>query len=69
MTTGPGFFGRLVNVRLLHAAREVHRVEERPTRVPQEPETLDVREVQRNRGASIIAEDLDHHAESLDAVA
>jgi hypothetical protein len=44
-------------------------MEESRTRVPEEPGTMDVREVQPNRGASIIAADLDHHAESLDAVA
>ena len=68
VTSRPGFFGRLVNLRLLRAAREVRRVEETPRRVPEGPTTLDVREIQ-NRGASIIAEDLDHYAESLDAVA
>jgi hypothetical protein len=30
---------------------------------------MDVREIQPSRGASIIAADLGHHAESLDAVA
>ena len=44
-------------------------MEESRTRVPVEPGTMDVREVEPNRGASIIAADLDHHAESLDAVA
>jgi hypothetical protein len=44
-------------------------MEESPTRVPEEPATMDVREIQPSRGASIIAADLGHHAESLDAVA
>jgi hypothetical protein len=69
VASGTGFFGRLANVRLLGASREVRRVEERPTGVPEEPAILDVREIQRNGEASIIAEDLDHHAERLDAVA
>ena len=69
LTGGPGFFSCLANVRLLAASREVRGMEESPTRVPQEPATMDVREVQPSRGASIIAADLDHHAESLDAVA
>jgi hypothetical protein len=69
LTSGPGFFSRLANVRLLPAVREVGRMEESPARVPEEPATMDVREVQPSRGASTIAADLDHHAESLDAVA
>ena len=69
LTGGPGFFSRLANVGLLAAAREVRGMEESRTRVPKETGTMDVREVQPNRGASIIAADLDHDAESLDAVA
>jgi len=52
VTSRPGFFKRLANLRPPAAAREVRGMEESPT-----------------RGASIIAADLDHHAESLDAVA
>jgi hypothetical protein len=69
LTGGPGFFSRLANVRLLAATREVHGMEESRRRLPEEPATMDVREVQPSRGASLIAADLDHHAESLDAVA
>jgi len=69
LTGGPGFFRRLANVRLLAATREVRGMEESRTRVPEEPGTMDVREVQPNRGAPIIVADLHHHAESLDAVA
>jgi hypothetical protein len=69
LTGRPGFFSRLANVRLLAATREVRGIEESRTRVREEPGTMDVREVQRNRGRSIIAADLDRHAESLDAVA
>jgi len=69
LTGRPGFFSRLANVRLLAATREVRGMEESRTRVPEEPGTMDVREGQPNRGASIIAADLDRHAESLDAVA
>jgi hypothetical protein len=68
-TGGPGFFSRLANVRLLAATCEVLGMDESRKRVPEEPGTMDVREVQPNRGASIIAADLDHRAESLDAVA
>ena len=68
-TSGLGFFSRLASVRLLAAAREVRGMEESPTRVPEEPGTMDVRDVQPSRGASIIAADLNHHAERLDAVA
>ena len=69
VTSRPGFISRLANLRLLAAAREVRSMEESPTRVPEEPATMDVREIQLSRGASIIATDLGHHAESLDAVA
>ena len=65
----PGFFSRLANVRLLPAARELRSMEETPMRVPEEPATMGVREIQPSRGASIIAAGLDHHAASLDAVA
>ena len=44
-------------------------IEESRTRIPEEPGAMDIRKGQPNRGASIIAADLDHHAESLDAVA
>ena len=60
-TSGLGLFSRLANVRLLAATREVRGMEE--------SRTIDGREIQPNRGASIIAADLDHRAESLDAVA
>ena len=69
LTSGPGFFSRLANVRLLAAVREVGSMEENPTRVPEEPATMAVREVQPSRGASTIAAALDHHTERLDAVA
>ena len=69
LTGASGLVSRLANVRLLAATREVRGIEESLTRIPEEPGTMDVREVEPNRGASIIAADLDHHAESLDAVA
>jgi hypothetical protein len=69
LTGGPGSFSRLANVRLLAAIRKLRGMEESRTRVPMEPGTMDVREVQPNRGASIIVADLDHDAQSLDAVA
>jgi hypothetical protein len=69
LTGGPGFFSRFANVRLLAATRDVRGLEKSRTRVPEEPGTIDVREVQPNRGASIIAVDLDHYTERLDAVA
>ena len=68
-TGGPGLFSRLANVRLLAATREVRGMEESRTRVLEGPGTTDVREVQSTRGASTVAADLDHHAESLDAAA
>ena len=69
VTGGPGFFSRLANVRFVAATRKVRGMEESRTRVPEEPGTMDAREIQPNRGASIVAADLDHYAESLDAVA
>ena len=69
VTSRPGFFSLLANLRLLGATREVRGMEESRTHVPEEPGTMDVRSVQPNRRASIIAADLDHYAESLDAVA
>ena len=69
LTGRPGFFSRLANVRLLAATRELRGMEESRTRVPMEHGTMDVREVQPNRGPSIVAADLDHDAQSLDAVA
>ena len=68
LTGGPGFFSRLANVRLLAATRELRGMEESRTRVPMQHGTMDVREVQPNRGPSIVAADLDH-AQRLDAVA
>ena len=69
VTSRTGFFSRFANVRLLAATREVRGMEESRRRLPEEPATMDVREVQASRGASIVAADLDQHAESLDAVA
>ena len=69
LTGGPGFFSCLASVRLLAGIRDLRGMEESRTRVSMEPGTMDVREVQPNRGASIIAADLDHDAQSLDAVA
>ena len=69
VTSRPGFFSLLANLRLLAAAREVRSTEESPTRVPEEPATMDVREIQPSRGTSIIAAGPGHDAESLDAVA
>ena len=69
VTSRPGFLSRLANLRPLAAAREVRRVEESPTRALEEPATIDIRETEPSRGASIIAADLGRHAESLDAVA
>jgi hypothetical protein len=69
LTGGPGFFSRLTNVRLLAATRELRGMEESRTRVPMQHGTMDVREVHPNRGPSIVAADLDHDAQRLDAVA
>jgi hypothetical protein len=69
VTNRPGFFSRLVHVGFLPADREGRSMEATPTRVPEEPGTMDVREVRSSRWAWIIAPDLDHHAEGLDAVA
>jgi hypothetical protein len=68
-TSGLGFFSRLANVRLLAGVREVGSIEENPTPLAEEPAKMGVREVLPTRRASIIAEDLDHHTEKLDAVA
>ena len=68
LTGGPGFFSRLANVRLLAATRELRGMEQSRTRVPMQHGTRD-REVQPNRGPSIVAADLDHDAQRLDAVA
>ena len=54
LTSGPGFFSWLANIRLLVAVREVNTVEETSARAPEKPATMDVREV---------------HTETLDAVA
>ena len=43
-------------------------MDENPTRVPEEPATKDVGELQPS-GASVIAADLNDHTERLDAVA
>jgi len=59
VTSGPGFLARLLNVRLLTAARDVRSAEESCRRVPEERATVDVREIPPNRGGSIIAADLD----------
>jgi hypothetical protein len=69
LTGAPGFFSRVANVRLLAATRELRNIKESRTRVPMEHGTMDAREVQPNRGPSIVAADLDHDAQSLDAVA
>jgi hypothetical protein len=68
-TGGPGFFSRLANARLLPATREMRGMKESRAPEPGAPGTMDAREVQPSDRASIIAADLDHHAESLDAVA
>jgi hypothetical protein len=65
----PGFFSRLANLRLLAAAREARSMKESPTRIPEEPATMDVRKIQPSRGTSISPTDLGHDAERLDAVA
>jgi hypothetical protein len=64
-----GFFSRFRNVRILAAAREVHRMEQSHTPGPGEPAATDVGQVQSSRETSIISADLDHHAGGLDAVA
>jgi hypothetical protein len=69
LTVAAGLFSRLASVRFLSVTRVVRVIEESRTRVLEEPGTTDVREVQPNRAASIITAELDHHAESLDAVA
>ena len=69
LTGGPGFLSRLANVRLLAAAREVQSPEDGLTHLPEEPVTVDVREVQPSREMSSIKAALHPHAESLDAVA
>ena len=67
LTGGAGFFSRLASVRFLSVTRLVRGIEESRMRVLEEPGTTDAREVQPNRGASTIAADLDHQAESLGA--
>jgi len=67
VTSRPGFFSLLANLRLRAAAREARSMEESSTRVPEEPATMDVREIQPTRRTSIIAAGL--HVESLDVVA
>ena len=69
VTSRPGFFSRLANLRLVPAARERWSIEESATRVAEEPATLNVRQIQPTRGALIVAADLGHLADSLDAVA
>ena len=69
LATSAGFFSRFASVRFLAASREVRGTEQSPTRGPEVLATIDVRESQSSRGASIIAADRDHHAERLDAVA
>jgi hypothetical protein len=69
VTSRPGFFGRLVNFRLLTPAREVRGLAESPWRVPDQRATLGLRKIQRNPTASITTADPEHGAESLDAVA
>ena len=64
-----GFFSLLANVWLLAAAGEVRRMEPLPTRGPGGPTAKDVGQVQWSGETSMIAADLDHHAEGLDAVA
>ena len=59
LTGGPGFFSRFADIRLVADTREVRGTEE----------TIDVLEVQPNRGTPIVSADLDHDAGSLDAVA
>jgi len=56
VTSGQGFFRRLANIRLMAATREVS-------------SEVGIRDVEPTRGTLIIAADLDHHVESLDAVA
>ena len=67
--SGPGFLDRLVNVWLLPAVRDERGAEESPTRIREESTTLDVREIQPSREASVIRADLDRHAANLDAIA
>ena len=69
LTGGPGFFSRLANVRFMSAAREVGSTGETPALLPEEPATMDVRGGQTSRGLSNVPASLDHHADSLDAVA
>ena len=69
VTSRPGFFSGLANLRLLAAAHERRSTEDRPTGGPEEPATMDVRQIRPSRGASIIAAGFGNHAESLDAVA
>ena len=69
VTTELGFLGRLVHFRLLTRQPEVRNLAESFRRVSDERATLGVSEIQPTRMASSAAEDLDHRAESLDAVA
>jgi hypothetical protein len=62
VTSGPGFFGRLVNVRRMAAGGEVRSIDESPT-------AREVREVLPSRGASSSVANLDRCAETLDSVA
>jgi hypothetical protein len=54
LTSGPGFFSRLANFRLLVGVREAVTMEENPARASEKPAAMDVREV---------------HTVTLDAVA
>jgi hypothetical protein len=69
VTSGAGFLGRLVHFRLLASAPEVRNLAEGSWRVPEERAALEVPEIQPTRTASSTAEDLDHRADALDAVA
>ena len=68
-TSARSFFSRLANVRPPAATREARGMEESRTRLPVDPGMMDGREVGPSRGPSIIAVDLDRHAERLDGVA
>jgi len=69
VTNGSGFLGRLVHFRFLTPAPEVGNLWESAWRAPDESAALGVPEVPQTPTVSRTAEDLDHRAEALDAVA
>jgi nucleoside-diphosphate-sugar epimerase len=68
VTSRPGFFGSVAIHRLLAAGREVLTMES-PTRGTEQSAMMNAGDAQPSPGASFIAADGDHPAETPDAVA